>query len=128
VQFLGRVSREEIIFAWFQSESYKLPGGIPDSELVENFDSSDSEQNARRESLLRSGFREIILRDIPTSALARRVLIETSDLPKLYVIPSVEWYPGWLYPQDTMHRYPAAGAQCHRGASAYPRPGARAGQ
>ena len=93
MQFLDETSREEIIFAWLRSESHKLPGGAPDSELIENFDRSNVNQNAARERLLRKDFREPILKDLPLNASARRVLIEEADLPKLYIIPTPEWYP-----------------------------------
>jgi hypothetical protein len=93
MQFLDEISRDEIIFDWFRSESFKIPGGLPDRELIETFDSSNGEQNRVRERMLRTNFREAILKDLPRDALARTVLIEEADLPKLYVISSPEWHP-----------------------------------
>jgi hypothetical protein len=93
MQVLSTTTGEEVILTWLRSEWHALPGGTPsDRRLIDNPDLTDAGQNDARERLLLDGHRGVILGTLPPAAPAQWVLIDEADLPKLFVIPSGDWY------------------------------------
>jgi len=93
MQVVRASSRDEVILEWLRSEWHGLQNAPPDTILVDprTADPTDASQNAERARLL-SDDRSVILNTIPVNMSTDWVQIEKEDLPKLYIIPSVDWY------------------------------------
>lgn len=114
MEILRTVPWEEAIRVWLDSEWYRLPGGV-DRRLIDNPDLTDAEENSERLTVLSLHLnRSPILSLLPAVAIAKLVNIEFGDLPKLYIVPSSDWY------RDTNGTFLLSDA------SAYLRPGRRA--
>jgi hypothetical protein len=92
MEILGTISWEGIVREWLDSEWYRLPGN-GDRGLIDNPDLTNAEENSERLTALCLNLnRAPILSLLPRVTVAKRVKIEPSDLPELYIIPSVDWY------------------------------------
>jgi hypothetical protein len=92
MQILRTIPWEEAIRTWLDSEWYRLPGNI-NRVLVDNPDLTNAEENSERLTALCLHLgRAPILSLLPTVATVKLVNIEPSDLPKLYIVPSSDWY------------------------------------
>ena len=88
MDFLGPVSRDELVLTWLRSE---LDRTHPLRQLVDHPDLSDPVQNTTRARLLFST-RAVILRELPYEMQPEWVNIQEIDLANLYILPCREWY------------------------------------
>jgi hypothetical protein len=89
MRFLEDLTRDRLNLEWLRSEWWKGHAGA-DRSLIDDADLSDPIQNRRRAVLL--AYRSPILDGIPRDARYRSVLIEQSDLPKLYLLTCWDWF------------------------------------
>jgi|ERR1035441_1104233 hypothetical protein len=93
MEILGTIPWEEVLRVWLGSEWYRLPGNMVDRGLIDNPDLADAEENSERLTALCLYLnRAPILSLLPAVTVAKLVNIEPGDLPKLYIVPSNDWY------------------------------------
>lgn len=83
---------DELVLVWLRSEWERIPAPLPpDRQLIDESDLNDPAQNAARAELLHRD-RAKILDELPDSFEAHLVDIEKDDLPKVYIVPTFDWY------------------------------------
>ena len=85
-------SFDELVLVWLRSEWERVPEPRPpDRYLVDEPDLSDPDQNSDREGLLRRE-RGKIVDGLPGDFEVYLVDIEQDDLPRVYIVPTFDWY------------------------------------
>jgi hypothetical protein len=96
MEVCGTTTWAKVVLEWLRSEEYRADLGLSQSErdrLISNPDLDNEDDNSRRLQLLREQLnRGVIVDLLPPNVAVRCVHIEESDLPKLYIVPTPDWY------------------------------------
>jgi hypothetical protein len=94
MQIGSAVTWEQVILTWLRSEGKSL--SLPHADrkrLIENADLGNEADNADRIKLLKEDLnRAAILDGLPSNVTVNSVAIEAPDVPRLYIVPTPDWY------------------------------------
>lgn len=91
MQFGGSTTQDRMILEWLRSERHKPGVPVINGSLLDQPDLADDRENRLRREALHS-YRAPILDLLPAAVEPRLVMVEDVDLPKLYIVPSFDWF------------------------------------
>lgn len=95
MKYIQLTDEHKVYSQWLKSELYRVRKSLLPSEivLIESPNLQSSQDNMIRKDLLRNIYtRAIIIDSLPPNIIWHEVIIESGDIDKMYILPTVDWF------------------------------------